>query len=144
MPIMLHRKFTILLSQENTSIGGLIWNILYKKENCIYALPISHRKLFDVYITNGIKQIKIDPTSAGLDFDVTYFINKSARFIYNEEEKLYYNSEDRSLEYNEDKKLIYKYTDYDTQKEIQEEWILIAVKYHYHNEGKYETIIHVN
>jgi hypothetical protein len=120
-----------------------MWDMLYKKETCIYALPITHRKLFDIYIANGIQTIYLPPPEL-IDNDLAFFISKIMRFIYNQEENVYYNSEDRSLEYNEDKKLIYKYTDYDTQKEIQEEWILIAVKYHYHNEGKYETIIHVN
>lgn len=51
---------------------------------------------------------------------------------------------DRSLEYTSDKRFVYKYTDYDTHQEVEEEWYLIAIKYHYITEGKYETIVYIN
>lgn len=143
IPVMLFRRFTILLSTENDTIGELIWDILYKKESCIYALPKDHRKLFDVYIANGIKTVDLGPPAL-LDFDVSWFINKSAQFIYNEKENLYYNGVDRSLELLPDKKLVYRHTNHDSQQEVDEEWYVIAVKYHYSSEGKYEIIIHNN
>jgi tRNA G10 N-methylase Trm11 len=79
-----------------------------------------------------------------MDFDASWFIYNSAKFTYNEKENLYYNSVDRSLEVLPDKRLVYKYTDYDTQQEIEEEWFLIAVKYHYAHDSDYDIIVTIN
>jgi hypothetical protein len=61
MPIMLLKKITYFFSQQNRLIAGLIWNIVYKKESCVYALPNEYRKVFNVYIANGNQTVDLDP-----------------------------------------------------------------------------------
>jgi len=143
MPIILLKKITYFFSQQNTVIANLIWDMVYKKESCIYALPKDHRKLFDVYIANSIKSVDLGP-DALMDFDNSWFIYKSAKFTYNEKENLYYNGGDRSLKLLADKRLVYQYTDYDTQQEVEEEWYLIAVKYHYTHDNHYDIIVSID
>jgi hypothetical protein len=92
VPLMLWRRITIFISMENYNISEVFWDILYKDENCFYALPINHKKLFDVYIANGIKTIII-PNVAELDLVVTMYIKNASKFKYNVQEKYYQNSD---------------------------------------------------
>lgn len=90
IPIMIIKRITSTLCDQNRQLGELIWDILYKKETCIYALPKDHKKLFDVYIANGIKTVNLGPPVV-MDFDVSWFISKSAQFTFNEKYNIYYN-----------------------------------------------------
>lgn len=139
MPIMLVRRITTSLWSETSWMPELFWDILYKKETCIYALPIMEKKLFDIYVANGFRKINVDSTMLG-DFDITWSMSMNARFIYDETQKCYHGAV--SLEMLDDTRWVYQYTDYDTQKEVQEEWVLIKKKYYYPNPEGYITTVY--
>lgn len=144
VPLMLLRKIRTLLSKENITIGDLIWDILYQRETCIYALPKDHRKLFDVYIMNGIKMVDLGPPAL-MDADESNFMFQCSKFEYIETEKYYQNYE--GLEIHEpllitDNTL--KVIRWKNQEEITEYWEPIAIKYHYKATDYYEIIVNIS
>lgn len=130
IPLMVWRRLTILISQESFNIGQLVWNILYKKEDCIYALSTDHNKLFQLYLMNGLKRIDINPNSGDMDSSMTLYLLKASKFTFNTVENFYENIE--GIEIHNVKPdsinnslVVIKWTDL---KEVKENWILIIKK----------------
>lgn len=126
---MLWRRITIFITRENTIISELFWDILYKNENCIYVLPIYHKKLFDIYVSNGIKTIPI-PGVAEMDLHVSMFIKHVVKFDYNLNENYYLNSELLEIHniprtITNDKIKVIRWID---GEEHYQEWFIIAIK----------------
>lgn len=70
---MLYNRFAIF-SQEKATIGEHFWGIYYIKKKSVFMLYLNILCiLINMYLANGIKQIKLDPTSAR---------NKIVRVIY--------------------------------------------------------------
>lgn len=93
VPLMVWRRLTILIAHESFNMGQLVWNILYKKELCIYALSMDHHKLFQLYLINGLKRINIDPNSGDKDSLMTLYLLKASRFTLNTVENFFENIE---------------------------------------------------
>ena len=130
VPLMLWRRITISLSTENDIVGALVWDILYKDEHCIYALPLDHKNLFDVYINNGIRTVPI-PGIAELDLHVSMYIKQICKFEYESEENYYKNSENmeihepyNTLAINDKAKVLI----WENGEEHYEDWYIIAIK----------------
>lgn len=135
VPLILYRSITIALCTENNYICQLIWDILYKKETCIYALPINHKKLFDLYLSNGIKSVVIDPRNAEMDLDISIYLKNVSRFIYNSQTKSYQNLDATEIpesHHNLIQNLIIV-NEWKDQEIEEKQWIIIAIKFHTKN-----------
>jgi|ERR1700753_229122 len=132
IPLMLWRRITTSLFYENTQICYLIWDILYEEELCIYALPLNHKKLLEIYIANGIKTIPI-PGNTSLDLHASMYMEEVARFEYDVENNYYCNSENFEI-YENIKDLLVdnmiKVAKWESSidEKHYEEWYIIAIK----------------
>lgn len=141
---MLWRKFTMLLSKENETIAELIWDILYKKGTCIYALPKDHHNLFNIYITNGIKSIDLGPPAV-MDLEASNYMKECSNFVYNPREKYYQNHD--LLEIHEPLLLnnnTIKVIRWENGQELIEYWYPIAIKYNYNSTHYCDIIVNIN
>src|ERR1700753_251587 len=132
IPLILWRRITTSLFYENTQICYLIWDILYEEELCIYALPLNHKKLLEIYIANGIKTIPI-PGNTSLDLHASMYMEEVARFEYDVENNYYCNSENFEI-YENIKDLLVdnmiKVAKWESSidEKHYEEWYIIAIK----------------
>jgi len=130
VPLMLYRRITIRSCTENTDISCLVWDILYKEETCIYALPLDHKKLFDVYISNEIRTVPF-PGVAEMDLHVSMYISYICKFEYESEEDSYKNSENMEIHKALDNLVIndkVKVLIWENGEERYEDWYIIAIK----------------
>ena len=111
----------------------------------IYATTKDHKKLFDVYIANGIKTVVLGPIAL-MNFDVSKYIKECSSFVYYNVENYYQNCNlleiKEPLLFNTDKTLTVIRRENGI--EIMEYWIPIVIKYNYNFSHYYELIINVN
>jgi hypothetical protein len=75
VPLMLFKKVTTLVSFENIQLGPLLWDLLYKRETCIYALNSKDKVILNKFIKNGLSY-------KGLEDDVDLLVQERLTEIY--------------------------------------------------------------
>lgn len=151
MMLLLFGKVTeVVFWEQHHRLGELIWDILYKKETCIYALLGHDKVIVDELILNGLSFKGLDKDTHYLLVDgfrsvfktrAEYYYNMCgyAQFIQYEKANVYHMGVQLDREIGEratftrfgDDKLVWRDVNQDPQ-----EWIIIAIKYHNANDNQ--------